>query len=1212
MEMEKSFFHFFGSLVAAIRKIPAPYSLSVIFFNLQLFTVIMIFLSSLPFVRPVNASSQVDKQITNYNFLLFLFCRAGYAPPILTIVLLLLSSLSAMSQVTEEWVGKISNPAGADAGDYMVLDNEGNVYVTGRSWGNGAWDYLTVKFNASGEEQWTARYDGPIGENDIPTAITVDKEGNVYVTGKSTNYDKDKRLKKYDYATLKYNNNGEEQWVRRYKGPGDREIDEDIAHDISVDNDGNVYVVGEAGGDLDLATDVRLFITIKYSSTGEELWLANYRGPVSIIDDGARAIEIDAEGNLYVTGFSRREDRKGNEYATVKYNNMGEEQWVSRFSFPEGGFHYANAIALDDKGNVYVSGKFALEGKVFDVATVKYNDKGEEQWVATYKSNFYRNSVVSDPVLVDLGVDAEGNVYITCPSNEDGPESNYATVKYNNKGEEQWVKKYNGPGNGEDVAYSLAVGSDGGIYVTGSSMGNRPKSDVATIKYDTEGNEQWVARYHGAGDGANAGRSIATDAEGNIFVAGNSSGLESGADLTVIKYKEEPGITAPVELTANGVSDSQINLSWQANAEDIDGFVLERATNPDFTGSVAYIRLAADRTSYEDKNKSTDVTFYYRIKAVQEDTSSDYSTVVSAAATKESANQPPVVDAGEDKTISLPVDSVSFTATASDPDGEIVSYLWEQLEGPSANLKGADTNTLILTGLKEGSYTFEVTVTDDKGDTASDEVKLTINPESDENMPPVAHAGEDQTVTAGSDGTASVTLDGSASSDPDGSINRYEWAKDGEEFMKGIKPTVSLPVGIHTITLTVYDNEWVTDTDEVVITVNEASDFAAPANLMARSVSDSQINLSWQEYGAEEDGFVLERATNSHFTGSVAHIKLPAGRTSYEDGNKATDVTFYYRLKAVKGEDASPYSNIASATAGSPAEQTGPLANAGEDQTVTAGEDGKASVTLDGSASTASEGSIANYRWTLAGEEIATGIQPTVKLGVGTHNIALTVTDHEGNTDSDEVTIRVQDAEAELAAPAHLSAEAASASQINLSWKNHAPEHDGFVLERATNPGFTGSVAYISIPANRTSYEDKNKTTDVTFYYRVKAVKGDNSSEYSNIASAAASHTAGASMRLAGSADAGVEGLAEAELQVYPNPMQQEFTLKLHNDYEGPVRLMLFDMTGRILMEEDFEKTSPEHAEKLGISGLSLPDGVYFLKLSGEGMGERTIRLVKE
>jgi len=91
------------------------------------------------------------------------------------------------------------------------------------------------------------------------------------------------------------------------------------------------------------------------------------------------------------------------------------------------------------------------------------------------------------------------------------------------------------------------------------------------------------------------------------------------------------------------------------------------------------------------------------------------------------SNLPPVVSAGEDKTVILPINSVSLFATVSDPDGSIVSYLWTQISGPTkANLTGINSPTLVASDLNEGTYLFRITVTDNNGATASDEVQVLV------------------------------------------------------------------------------------------------------------------------------------------------------------------------------------------------------------------------------------------------------------------------------------------------------------------------------------------------------------------------------------------------------------------------------------------------------------------------------------------------------
>jgi hypothetical protein len=89
-------------------------------------------------------------------------------------------------------------------------------------------------------------------------------------------------------------------------------------------------------------------------------------------------------------------------------------------------------------------------------------------------------------------------------------------------------------------------------------------------------------------------------------------------------------------------------------------------------------------------------------------------------------DQPPVVDCGAD--IDLVVSSTTITATASDPDGTIASYLWETVSGPNVpTLTNGTTATVTVSGLVVGSYLFRCTVTDNDGLTASDTVIVTVS-----------------------------------------------------------------------------------------------------------------------------------------------------------------------------------------------------------------------------------------------------------------------------------------------------------------------------------------------------------------------------------------------------------------------------------------------------------------------------------------------------
>jgi uncharacterized delta-60 repeat protein len=361
------------------------------------------------------------------------------------------------------------------------------------------------------QEGWVARYKGP-GLDDSAQAIALDGSGNVYVTGFS-----DGAGTGQDYATIKYNSAGQKEWVARYNGPGS---DWDLAQAIAVDDSGNVYVTGfsvGSGTGLDYAT-------IKYNSAGQEQWVARYNGPGNDFDEGL-AIAVDASGNVYVTGESWDPATKI-DYATIKYNSAGQQQWVSRYDYAAG-IDNATVIAVDSSRNVYVTGDSGL-----DYATIKYSPAGQEQWVARY------NGPGNDhDGATDISTDNSGNVYVTGFSVSSRGDYDYATMKYNSSGEEQWLARYDGPGNDWDLAGSIAVDNWGNVYVTGNSVGTTyPDYDYATIKYDSAGQEQWVARYNGSDHGEDDASCLAIDGSGNVYVTGSSDGANSFPDYATIKY----------------------------------------------------------------------------------------------------------------------------------------------------------------------------------------------------------------------------------------------------------------------------------------------------------------------------------------------------------------------------------------------------------------------------------------------------------------------------------------------------------------------------------------------------------------------------------------------------------------------------------------------------------------------------------------------------
>ncbi len=439
---------------------------------------------------------------------------------LITIIFLSLIRINAFSQVNQQWVSTYSGPGnGQDRASSMAVDASGNVYVTGNSIGIGTGiDYATVKYNPAGVQQWAARYNGEGGRDDYATAIAVDGAGNVYVTGWSN-----KSASGNDYATIKYNSAGDSLWVRRYSGVSGSFNDD--ASSLAIDSRGNVYVTGASvnGVNIDIAT-------IKYNSAGTQVWVSRYDGP-GAGSDAANAIAVDPSGNVYVTGISDGIGT-GLDYVTIKYDSTGVQQWASRYYFMLNLADISHAIVVDASGNVYITGQSAGSGSGTgnDYATIKYNSSGVQQWVSRYDAG-------PSDYAYSIGVDGSGNVFVTGSSIGIGTMEDYATIKYNSSGVQQWVRRYDGPtGNVSDIAHSLAVDNLGNVYVTGESNQNGVQYyQYATIKYNTSGDSVWVRKYDGVGNGHDRAHAIATDVSGNVYVTG-----ESGAanDYATIKYSQ--------------------------------------------------------------------------------------------------------------------------------------------------------------------------------------------------------------------------------------------------------------------------------------------------------------------------------------------------------------------------------------------------------------------------------------------------------------------------------------------------------------------------------------------------------------------------------------------------------------------------------------------------------------------------------------------------
>ncbi|XP_029098817.1 dyslexia-associated protein KIAA0319 homolog isoform X2 [Monodon monoceros] len=379
-------------------------------------------------------------------------------------------------------------------------------------------------------------------------------------------------------------------------------------------------------------------------------------------------------------------------------------------------------------------------------------------------------------------------------------------------------------------------------------------------------------------------------------------------------------------------------------------------------------------------------------------------------------NLPPVaVVSPERQELTLPLTSALIDGSHSTDDTKIVSYHWEEVNGPFQEEKtSADTPVLHLSNLVPGNYTFRLTVTDSDGAISSTTAALIVNSAVDH--PPVANAGPNQTITLPQN---SITLNGNESSD-DHQIVLYEWSlgpgsESKEVAMQGVEtPYLHLSAmkeGDYTFQLMVTDSSRQQSTAVVTVIVQPED------NRPPKAVAGPDQELVFPVESTTLDG---SRSSDDH--GIVfyhwEHVRGPSA-VEMENIDKAVATvsglqvgTYHFRL-AVKDQQGLSSTTTLSVTVRKE-NNSPPRAQAGGRHVLVLPNN---SITLDGSRSTDDQG-IVSYLWirdgqspaagdVMDGSDHSTALQLT-NLVEGVYTFHLRVTDSQGASDMDTATVEVR------------------------------------------------------------------------------------------------------------------------------------------------------------------------------------------------------------
>lgn len=457
---------------------------------------------------------------------------------------------------------------------------------------------------------------------------------------------------------------------------------------------------------------------------------------------------------------------------------------------------------------------------------------------------------------------------------------------------------------------------------------------------------------------------------------------------------------------------------------------------------------------------------------------------------------------------------------------------------------------------------------------------ITITQQGKANTPPVANAGNDQTVDEGE----TVQLDGTASTDADGNDLTYLWtAPEGISLSHATdsKPTFTAPlVNSHTeytFTLVVNDGQADSPIDQVTISVMNKTELSVSEKNITIAASNNSTasvnvicNADWNARSQQEWLTVSPENNNGDQTLTFTAQANPLNTTRTAEvivsAEGITETITITQLAMVN---------------------TAPVANAGSDQSVNEGD----IVQLNGSASTDPENNALTYQWT-APEGIVlsstTDSKPTFtapQVEIATqYNFTLVVNDGQVNSATDMVTITITNKVIEM----YLSSSAAtfepreSSARIILSGNAEwTASSDQPWLTVSPTSGTGDKMLLITSQANKTSF---NRTGIITI-----SAPGIDSKTF---------------VVTQNGLLVGIEEIQEnAEIKYYPNPFVSEMTIEIANPGHKKLSVDIYSLTGQRLKN----LANQRNDEKINLSwngtngqGQLLPYGIYILKINNE------------
>lgn len=291
-----------------------------------------------------------------------------------------------------------------------------------------------------------------------------------------------------------------------------------------VDGSGNTLFTGNT----QVANQGTNILTAKYDRDGVLIWQHTFNHAYSGNDYGI-AITYDPAGNVYVAGTSETSAQNGFDFALLKINSAGTLLWAQHYNGSASAEDIASAIALDSDTNIIITGAGNESTSGRDYVTLKYKPNGDLTWTAYYD---YHDL---DDIPVDIEIYDNNDIFVTGASSDNIVKWDIATVKYNSSGQQLLTRREQGSQLGIDYPTGLCKDDSSNFIITGVVTDTTGHYNIRTLKLDSDLNLEWSTDW----DGHNLddeSKDICTDNAGNIIVTGQSINSNGKKEWVTLKY----------------------------------------------------------------------------------------------------------------------------------------------------------------------------------------------------------------------------------------------------------------------------------------------------------------------------------------------------------------------------------------------------------------------------------------------------------------------------------------------------------------------------------------------------------------------------------------------------------------------------------------------------------------------------------------------------